>query len=346
MKSGDKNSLQHLMSDQSQIEFVKEDLAVELEYLGSYADIPQTEEQLLIDRMKVEPWRDVVRDSFFTHHNWLYRIIMDPGRIQFLDMINYKKNGRYLDIGSGWGQVSIPLAKQGEMVALDLTKNRLELLDCIAQQEDVILQKIQGNFLTIPFKKDLFDLVIFNGSLEWIGSGRDDSSTIRNEQLKALIKANNILTDDGKIYIGIENSLGAKYLAGTQDDHTGLAHIMYLPEQIAHNKHKQLKSSLLSAKTWSLEEYYELFKEAGLQVEKTYACFPDYKLIRRMVDIKEINQLILSHNLDVEEYDGSNGETLSLNVELRELYKTMAKNGVVQYFCPSYAFVLKRKVEL
>jgi len=339
-----KQLIQNLISSSDSVTILTDGSAIENKYLGDYADISQQKEQTIIKEMENKPWKKVVEDHFYTAHNWLYRIIMDPGRTQFLDILNYKENGKYLDVGSGWGQVSIPLARKGEMVSLDLTKNRLDILGNIAKQEGVDLHRIQGNFLTFPFRSDLFDLIIFNGSLEWIGSGREEETTIRSKQLEALCKAEKLLSDEGLIYIGIENSMGAKYLMGTKDDHTGIKHIMYLSEQTANQKNKSEKQQILAAKTWSLSEYYELFEEANLEVVKTYACFPDYKLIRQMIDIKNVNEFILSKDWAVEEYDGSNGKSISLNKELKELYKILAANHILQYFCPSYAFVLKRKV--
>jgi len=334
----------NLILDESLVTLLDDSFAIEKKYSGTYADLPQEEEQNIIDRLQNEPWERIVSELFFESNPWLYKIICDPGRSQALDLINYAKGGVYLDVGAGWGQLSIPLAKQGRTVAFDLTLNRLKILDSIATQEGVILEKIQGNFLSFPFKKDLFDLVIFNGSLEWIGSGREEVVAIREIQLNALKKAKEILKRDGRLYIGVENSLGAKYITGTPDDHTGISHLMYLSEKDANQKHEQLKNNLLPAKTWSLAEYYQLFDEAGFEIAKTYGCFPDYKLIRQMVDLEDINRFILKGNLDVQEYNGANGELVEHQLELNSVYKTLAQNNVAQFFCPSYGFVLTGKV--
>jgi SAM-dependent methyltransferase len=336
--------ISNLIQDESLVTLVNDSFAIEKIYSGTYADLPLEEEQNIIDRLKHEPWEEVVSELFFESNPWLYKIICDPGRAQALDLINYVKNGVYLDVGAGWGQLSIPLAKHGRTVAFDLTLNRLQILDRIATQEGVMLEKIQGNFLSFPFKKDLFDLIIFNGSLEWIGSGREEVVSIREIQLNALKKAREILKKDGKLYIGIENSIGVKYIMGTPDDHTGISHLMYLSEEKANQKFEQSNNNLLPAKTWSLAEYYQLFDEAGFQTVKTYGCFPDYKLIRQMVEIDDVNRYILTGHLDVQEYNGANGEIVEHQEELRSIYTTLAKNNVAHLFCPSYGFVLTGKV--
>lgn len=336
-------SMTELIQDLNDITVINGDLAVELKYAGTYADLPEQEEKDLIAELQHFPWNEVVYQRYFEKQPWLYRIITDQGRAQFLDVINFKQNGRYLDIGSGWGQVSIPLARYGHSVALDLTRNRLDILAEIARQENVPLTRLQGNFLTFPFKHQLFDLIIFNGSLEWIAAGRERNQSIKAIQLEALIKSANLLKNDGKVYIGIENSLGAKYITGTNDDHTGINHLMYLSEDKANKKYQKFKEGELPAKTWSLAEYEELFYRAGLKVEKVYACFPDYKLIRTMVQLEDLNHYILNHSHQVLEHDGADGHILKHSDELLQLYKTLAMNGIAQYFCPSYGFVLKKR---
>lgn len=336
-------SIKELIHDLNDISIIDENLAVELKYAGTYADLPEQEEKDLIAELQKLSWNEVVYNRYFEKQPWLYRIITDQGRAQFLDIINFKKNGRYLDIGSGWGQVAIPLAKYGHSVALDLTRNRLDILAEIAKQENVNLTRLQGNFLTFPFCNKLFDLIIFNGSLEWIAAGRESNQSIKDIQLEALIKSTNLLNDNGIIYIGIENSLGAKYLLGTKDDHTGVNHLMYLSEDNANKKYMDIKTGELPAKTWSLSEYEEFFNSAGLQIEKVYACFPDYKLIRTMVQLEDVNHYILNHSHQVSEHDGTDGHILKHSNELLQLYKTLAMNGISQYFCPSYGFVLKKR---
>jgi hypothetical protein len=332
-----------LIRDLNEVTIVTSDLAVEKKYAGTYADLPEQEEKDLISELQNTPWNEVVYQRYFEKQPWLYRIITDQGRAQFLDLIHFKEDGTYLDIGSGWGQVSIPLAKYGHSVALDLTRNRLDILAEIARQENVSLTRLQGNFLTFPFKHQLFDLIIFNGSLEWIASGRESHQSIKEVQLDALIKSSELLKNDGKVYIGIENSLGAKYLTGTNDDHTGVNHLMYLSEDSAIKKYRKIKESELPVKTWSLTEYEELFNMAGLEVEKVYACFPDYKLIRTMVQLEDVNNYILNYSHTVLEHDGADGHILKNSDELIELYKTLALSGIAQYFCPSYGFVLKKR---
>ncbi|WP_141336727.1 class I SAM-dependent methyltransferase [Paenibacillus sp. tmac-D7] len=319
------------------------DFLLERQYYGTYADIPVEEELYLMEALKNRKWKEVVKDLFFEKSPWLYKIITDSGRAQFLNLLSIKKGGTFLDVGSGWGQVTIPLAIMGNSIAFDLTENRLEILRLIAVQEGKEVGCIQGNFLTFPFKSGTFDLVVFNGSLEWMASSRKNDESIHSVQMAALKKAYEILNQDGQVYIGIENSIGAKYLLGAEDDHTSIAQLTYLNEDAAENKHQSIAGRMLPAKTWSFNEYMKMFSEAGFSLEKAYGCYPDYKLIRLMIEVDEIDQYILKNRRFVEEYIGSNGELFHFNEELSNLYYSFAVNGISKFICPSYGFILRKR---
>jgi len=332
-----------LIKDVNQVDIIDENFAIERSYSGKYSDLSNEGEMELVSQMDIKYWKDVVAENFQEKSPWLYKIITDAGRPLFLNILGIPQNGVYLDVGSGWGQVCIPLGRIGTSVALDLTFNRLNILKSIASQENVPLQYVQGNFLTFPFVEKSFDIIIFNGSLEWIGVGRDKDSTIREVQIKALKKANKMLKADGIIYVGIENSIGLKYILGAVDDHTGIVHNTFLDEKMAFENFKKITGTdQILSKTWSLEEYKEIFNEAELQVDKIYGCFPDYKLIRKMVDLRIINEELLK-GMPVSEHLGTNGELFQKNKELDAIYKLLAKNKVAETFCPSYGFILRKR---
>ncbi|PKM47902.1 MAG: hypothetical protein CVV03_00620 [Firmicutes bacterium HGW-Firmicutes-8] len=323
-----------------QVQFVTENYIVDRDYEGIYADVSNDEELHLLHEIRQGSWQDVVAKEFASSSPWLYQVIVDGGRAIFLDLLEIPQGGTFLDVGSGWGQVSLPLARYGEVIALDLTANRINILQAIAQQEQIDLYYAQGNFITFPFKQNSFELIIFNGSLEWIGLGRTGEQSILDVQCEALRKASKLLKKGGHIYIGIENSLGLKYLLGAYDDHTGLSFISFLPERVAEQKYNTIKQSeRLPAKTWSLEEYRQMIRKAGLKLERVYCCFPDYKIIRQMVDIRTINKFVSDYGLIVSEHNGTDGSLLGFEKELDAIYRLLGKNGIAQYFCPSYGII-------
>jgi SAM-dependent methyltransferase len=324
------------------IERQGDDLWVEAGASAQYTDIGADVEALLVEALASMPWQDVIAQRFAAHNPWLYKIITDRGRSLFLDFVPVQPGGSFLDVGSGWGQVAIPLSRMGQVFCLDVSVGRLEILRQIARQEGGALEYICGNYRTFPFAQEQFDLVVFNGSLEWIALGSPDIG-IWDAQAAALEKARRILKPGGVVYVGIENAMGLKYLLGAPDDHTGIPHLTFLDEPDAAALHAKLQGGKpLRAKTWSLNDYRVLMEGAGLEILEIYACFPDYKLIRSMVPLPAVNSFLTETGLPYTEHSGTDGTELPCNHLLGPIYRLLARNGVAQYFCPSYALIAKK----
>ena len=111
------------------------------------------------------PCDEVAARHFREGNPRLHEDITYRGRGLFLDVLPVKAGGVYLDVGSGWGQAALALAKEGAVFCLDSPRVRLEILRAIAEYEGCGLQYVCGDFRTFPFAENQFDLVIFNGSL-------------------------------------------------------------------------------------------------------------------------------------------------------------------------------------
>jgi len=213
----------------NQVEVKGEGFWIETCRKGHYSDIGNEKEIEVLSELKIGNWKEIIRNRFSKAQPWLYKIIASSERSLFLEVLPLKKGGKFLDVGSGWGQVSIPLARYGNVFCLDITLPRLNILKEIAKQEKANLQYICGNFCTFPFEGNQFDLIVFNGALEWIGLGAP-LENVWDAQKAALHKTYQILNPGGIVYIGIENSLGLKYLLGAPDDHTGIQYFTFLNE--------------------------------------------------------------------------------------------------------------------
>jgi len=320
-----------ILGDVGGIVQLEGEILCHVEHQGAYTDVGTEEELCLIGELAERPWREVVQERYAATAAWLYRIITDDSRSRMLTVLNPPAGGRFLDVGSGWGQVTIPLARRGETHALDLTLNRLRILREIARQEGVQPRLHCGNLLTYPFRDNLFDLVILNGVLEYLGLGRTEGDW--RSQQEALRRVRSLLTTTGRAYVGIENAIGLKYLLGAPDDHTGRGHFTFLLD----------RTDGTEARTWALDQYLKLFFEAGLEPEQVYACFPDYKLIQHLVPLSAVDQFLLEKGLPAREHSGADGAPLGMDEALRSLYQTLARLGISRHFVPSFGFVLRRR---
>ena len=194
--------------------------------------------------------------------------------------------------------------------------------------------------LSFPFRQGTFDLVLFNGTLEWVGTGRGPDRTIRQCQIDALRAAANAVKPDGRIYVGIENNVGLKYLMGARDDHTSLVNYSFRSEDEAQAILRPLGGDRPQAKTWGLNQLKAMAGEAGLAVKSVFGCFPHYKLPRHLVPLEEVNQFLLQWEIDWEEHHGDRGEPIADQNTIRSAYRQLADNGIAQWFCPSYVMIL------
>lgn len=297
--------------------------------LGKYADLESAEEQAVLADLKARPWRDVVRDRFESSLPWLYRIITSPQRVAGLEFLEAEPGQRVLDVGSGWGQLSIPLSQTCEVHSLDQTVPRLRILMEIARQENAHLHYHCGDIRTYPFRDQSFDIVILNGVLEYLARGAADAPF--DAQIAALRRIRRILKPGGMLYVAIENAIGLKYLLGTPDDHSGQAgtSICFDPPRD------------LPGHTWALDQYLDMFKQAGFAVERSLACFPDYKMVDALVDIDEIDGYLRDGGSAIPEHSGVDGALAIGHERLKDLYRILGRLGVGRYFAPSYGFVLR-----
>lgn len=286
-------------------------------------------------------WKEVVQENFKENHPWLCDIILNPNRFNFLKEKSYREK-LILDIGSGWGQLSVPLAKDNYVCSLEPNHERLSFVREVAKQEEVIdkMHFIGADYFEVDFTKT-FDVILSVGVLEWVGVFRSDISP-EDVQLRFLEKVKKDLSPQGNLILGIENRIGLKYILGANDDHLGVPEIAFLGNDLAKLKYKDLTNKDLRTFTYSLSEYEMLLKKAGFKTIEFTVAYPDYKIPQKLFPIERkkssFNEFILREEW-IDEHDGSNGERLPFQRELRSMYSTLAHNGIAHYFAPSFYIV-------
>jgi ubiquinone/menaquinone biosynthesis C-methylase UbiE len=202
-------------------------------------------------------------------------------------------NIRCLDIGSGLGNLSEMLSHYyDEVYSLEAVPERIEFQKQRFKNSNVNnLTIVRGNALELPFPDDYFDLVVCNGVLEWVGIMNTDDRPLREVQLSFLREVKRVLSDEGCLYIGIENRFSVGYMLGTLD-HSGLRYTSLVPRSVANFLVKRYgrsggmyrdTSSRENEKEWrgyrtytySIKGYNSLLSEAGF-IFKSYWALPSY----------------------------------------------------------------------
>ncbi|MGI0011788.1 MAG: class I SAM-dependent methyltransferase [Nitrosopumilaceae archaeon] len=301
-------------------------------------DINKEQYKSFREGLETKNWQQVAAELYAESNPWLFKIITDQNRSDFLFLLDIKKDDLALDLGAGWGQVTIPLSRFCNVVAVEGNMEKIEIMKTIAKQENRDnIQFVVANIADKIFEPDQFELVIFNGVLEWIGSfSEGDPVTLQQE---ALDEAYRVLKPSGTLYIGIENKYGLKYLLGEKDDHTGLTDHVYLNKETLKSVFKEKTGKELRVFTHGKNEYEKMITNAGFSHVRFFGDLPDYKLLHTMVDLT--NDKISSYvanNLDfVDEYNGYDGTVSKYNEKLRHLYNVLSDQLTDLY--PSYSII-------
>ena len=133
--------------------------------------------------------------------------------------------------------------------------------------------------------------------------------------------------------------MGLKYLLGAPDDHTGLSNISIHQKELARKLYREETDQELRVLTHSITEYQEMLHKAGFDVINFYTSNPDYKLPVKIFPITEdrcrLNQYILNEKWSTE-HDGTNGEVIGSQEQLKSISKSFAELNTLQNFAPSY----------
>ncbi|OHA85685.1 MAG: hypothetical protein A2591_02525 [Candidatus Yonathbacteria bacterium RIFOXYD1_FULL_52_36] len=201
-------------------------------------------------------------------------------RADFIPFLPASIDATVLDLGSGYGNITIPLARKfKKVIATDASLELLEFLNLRAQGEGI--QNIECVNIAslehgdLPFQQKSFDVIILNGVLEWVGSGKTekDPGVYQQELLNALA---GLLKDDGVLYIAIENRLFPGWLR--RDPHSKLKWTSMLPRPIAdwYARRKGHKNGYRTY-IYSKHGYKKLLSNAGFTNTKFYYPYSSYR---------------------------------------------------------------------
>ena len=86
---------------------------------------------------------------------------LEPGALEILSRISIEPGMRVLDVASGAGQISIPMARAGAKVTgVDIATNLVEQARARAQAENLDAHFDEGDAEMLPYEDGSFDLVV------------------------------------------------------------------------------------------------------------------------------------------------------------------------------------------
>lgn len=205
--------------------------------------------------------RDIMK--ILQHDNrWPILYHLSPVRQNIVNWYDFDSSADVLEIGSGCGAITGALSRKAKSVTcIELSKRR-SMINATRNQECGNVEIMIGNFNDIKLEKK-YKYITLIGVLEYANYYTDGA----NPFVEFLSNIKNMLTEDGKLLIAIENKYGLKYWAGYKEDHTG----------ILFDGLEGYKNTKSSVRTFSKEGLEEIIREAGYPKYEFYYPFPDYK---------------------------------------------------------------------
>jgi O-antigen biosynthesis protein len=183
----------------------------------------------------------------------------------------WEKGLKILDIGCSDTGLSMAWGQESELCALTDIK-----LDLLRSNKARFKAGPNSSFCSLaqdlPVKTGKFDAVLMNGVLEWVGCHRNADP--RDEQLHALSEANRALSDDGFLYLAIENRSFPFY--ALQDPHIGLPLINIMPRNLAEWFSKTILGKPYRVYIYRLKHLRDMLKVSGFTNLQVYIPIYNY----------------------------------------------------------------------
>lgn len=220
-----------------------------------------------------------------------FRALLAEDRADFGFLWNIPSEGHVLDFGSGWGTISLALARRySALLALDATRENLEFARLRAReagQENILFIHAEPlEYFQFPCAAGSFDAVVLIGILEWVGNTWGKGAP-RDLQIRFLKEIHKVLKPGGSIYLAIENRYGAPYWLGQPDPHAHVPFLSLLPRWAANAFSLLVRRQPYRTYTHSYGKLRKLLKEAGFDNFRFYISLPDYRKPQALLPLGE-----------------------------------------------------------
>lgn len=284
---------------------------------------------------------------------YLHSAILSTGRADARFFLPIDRESVILDLGCMWGGLTFALAEHcRNIVGLDQTLETLQLSYYRAKETGVKnVSFLGGDARRIPLRDNVFDVVILNGVLEWLGLedeyvverqwGKKSTSSQKNGltqnprflQLKGLEESLRVLKPGGTLCLAIENRIRAGYFFGTPDDHNGLPYASLLPRRLADLYSRWVIGQPYRTYTYTLWGLRKLLREAGF-VEQTFlTAFPSYE---RPMTILPLDLKLLEFYL-MKNHIKSNG------IRGQMMYRFLCSTGLARATVPNFIVTTEKR---
>jgi SAM-dependent methyltransferase len=251
-----------------------------------WGEIPEPQMAALLNDMQRRHWKTALRSSDDPAVVRAALFIQNQSRANWQYLLPAGQAHSALCVGEGMGTTAQALAgNYRTVVAMEPVGLRVEFMRRRFEQDAVRnIRVIRASFPHVPFAKHSFDLVVFNGVLEWLPSS-DPARDPYAVQCGALRKAFDLLKPGGHVYVGIENRWCFEYFLGANDPHVGVPWVTILPRAIANRVMKRVAGRRYDTYLYGSRGYRRLLKQAGFAASDVFVAKPSYNEPESLVPI-------------------------------------------------------------
>jgi SAM-dependent methyltransferase/uncharacterized protein YbaR (Trm112 family) len=310
-----------------------------------WGEVTKDEAGDLLQQASQLGWRDAVLSRFSNDHD-MQISLTDWQRASWLPLLGLDKHSVALDVGCGYGAITHSLARAaGQVFSLEAIPERIDFTRIRLSQEGFCnVQLVQASALDPPFADEMFDLIIVNGVLEWVGEW-DHEGDPRSVQVGFLQRLGRILKPNGTLLIGIENRFSYNGALGAID-HSGLPYTNLMPRRVAnwwlrrathaHYRTERNPKREYRTYTYGARGYRKLLANSGIPLSTIYWADPDYN--------QPYSLIPLSDNLIADRVDTQLSEpSTPLRYGLAQVAKRiLAHSGALSFVVPNFVILANK----
>lgn len=247
----------------------------------------------------VKSYMDEIRQKGFTEASGgfkigqprMYDFVFDASRADWRFAMDIKPTDHVLDAGCGMGAHTSALCDEvASVTSCDLSATRAEFVKLRAEADGKTnVTSYVANFMELPFAPGSFDVIVFNGLLEWVGKSEKFADPY-DVQKWVMKRCYELLRPGGRLYVGIENRWAFAYFTGGRD-HTWIRWTGIMPRWLSRPYCKWRLGEDYRTYTHGKVGYEKLFRHGGFEEVETMLVYPGYNAPRMLISFDDIKGL-------------------------------------------------------
>lgn len=229
----------------------------------------------LMDEARAQGWEPALR-AVYGKSSGIYQYVTDKQRAAFLDLLPLNNEAVVLEIGTGLGQITVPLAERCKLVyglEVVLGQARFTVERCRQSGCTNVFVATGGDDCLLPYACNGFDVVICNLVLEWCTT-RERKTPAEAGQRQFLSEAFRILKRGGSFWLNTKNRYSLRTLfdstRGRRDDGETTGRLGKVVLSLAgKNRHDGL--------THSYSKLTAMLQEAGFRDLQSFWAAPEMR---------------------------------------------------------------------